>query len=1427
MTRTLWISVCLCVCFAVQTFGQSSNARLSGTVTDATGAVLPGVEVKATNNATGVVATALSNDSGAYNFASLLPGTYTVNASLAAFQTQTFNGVQLGNAAQVRLNFSLQVGQIATNVEVSITENQLLLETSSSVGNVLEQKKVVDLPLVTNNVLDLVGVMAGVNVTKDNVFGANDTKFAGVAAGNINVQRDGIPITGGRWPTGLQPATTVNPDLVGEVRMILAPVDAELGRGSGQFQIQTRSGTNEFHGGLVWDAQNSVFDAHSWSDNQTGATPLWRNQPEMTARIGGPIVKNKTFFFGLFDKQWALIKEAYTAFALTPCARRGIYRYFADVGPTYGGGPLAGAPTWSQPTGPGAGFTQTPWVNQAGVPRTDLGPMQFASVFNSDPVSFTGGAPNADCSNAIVSGGPRDPNRTQIDPTGYVNTLFKYMPQVNNYDIGDGLNIAGIRWIRRRDGGENLFAAGEPANRKQWNMKIDHIFNQKHKISGAWSFEKDYASDAFMAWPGTWEGKDYNQPQVLTVNFVSTLSPRLVNEARFGMNRTGTNEYAPLYNPAFHDEIFKLFPKNGSGLEFPPLLGYGQMNFHSDQIIGTRGFEPLQLLNDSTPRKTWGDTVSLTMGKHAFRFGGEYRHGSSRSEVSSSGSAVTPCASGFFGSFSGDPTNPIAYGGVTPLAPVQGVIGTPGLVGVPGTAGFGAVPGAFPIFGSVQGMENLLTFLSGSLCGVSQYRFINRANQAGVAWNDPTKDVAKIRDFHQNEIGVFFKDDWKFSNKLTLNLGLRWDYYGPPYEKNGLSATLVGGGAGLFGISGRSFDGWMSPGARADLSQLIFIGPNTPNPGLRPYPRDLNNFGPAVGFAWNATERTVVRGGYQLQYIGGNNFSGVESALGQPPGSEFLATYQGDSTHPYLDLTSITKNQIPFPIAPPVLPVQQIPVTSRSAVIQAYDPNYVNPYVQNLTLSITRDVNRHLTLDGRYIGTLTRKNFDSFDLNTPNFLTNGLKQAFDLARAGKESPLLDQMFSGVNIAGAGFGPVNGPPVNGVPQTGALQLRNNSNLRTNLANGNYAALAGQIAQLNYSSFDPGNEGLAPVSAGVNGAVLRLNGFPENFILTNPQFGCSFGCTSGGVTLLTNGGLSNYHSLQVLQTLRNIGGFNFQTSYTWSKELGIDPNSTPNGTAPPPLPGAGAFTDPRNQHADYTRLRTDRTHVVRTSGAFDLPVGPGKTLAGNSHGVLARVIEGWQTSWIVNLQSGAPLTINAQSMLYGLGTPDQVRPFDFKGAQGASWPAGANAGNYFGNVFTKVPDPQCGAIDASLSSFCTLQAIADKSGNIILQNAQPGTRGNVGLNTIEGAGVWTADMALTKSFKIRETLRGTVRVDARNVFNHPTPGAPGAGFAAAPNDGGAQLNLNDANPFGNMSLKGASAGYWSPSQRAFQLKVRVDF
>src|SRR5438876_10245378 len=107
--RRLFVAIGL-LFLSIQAFGQSTNATVSGTVADASGAVLPGVEVTATNNGTGVVTTVLTNEAGAYNLSSLLPGIYKVSASLPGFQIRTFTDVQLGNADKVRLNFTLVVG---------------------------------------------------------------------------------------------------------------------------------------------------------------------------------------------------------------------------------------------------------------------------------------------------------------------------------------------------------------------------------------------------------------------------------------------------------------------------------------------------------------------------------------------------------------------------------------------------------------------------------------------------------------------------------------------------------------------------------------------------------------------------------------------------------------------------------------------------------------------------------------------------------------------------------------------------------------------------------------------------------------------------------------------------------------------------------------------------------------------------------------------------------------------------------------------------------------------------------------------------------------------------------------------------------------------------------------------------------------------
>ena len=182
MRKLLAASILLFLVLTVETFGQSSNATVSGTVSDFTGAVLPGVMLTATNNATGIVTTALSNESGVYNFASLLPGVYKISGELPGFQVQTYTDVQLGNAAQVRLNFTLRVATQAESVEVTITPDTLLATSSSSVGTVLPETKVRDLPLTSNNVLDLTQVLPGVYTTVSPVFGANETKFAGVSA---------------------------------------------------------------------------------------------------------------------------------------------------------------------------------------------------------------------------------------------------------------------------------------------------------------------------------------------------------------------------------------------------------------------------------------------------------------------------------------------------------------------------------------------------------------------------------------------------------------------------------------------------------------------------------------------------------------------------------------------------------------------------------------------------------------------------------------------------------------------------------------------------------------------------------------------------------------------------------------------------------------------------------------------------------------------------------------------------------------------------------------------------------------------------------------------------------------------------------------------------------------------------------------------
>ena len=178
----------------------------------------------------------------------------------------------------------------------------------------------------------------------------------------------------------------------------------------------------------------------------------------------------------------------------------------------------------------------------------------------------------------------------------------------------------------------------------------------------------------------------------------------------------------------------------------------------------------------------------------------------------------------------------------------------------------------------------------------------------------------------------------------------------------------------------------------------------------------------------------------------------------------------------------------------------------------------------------------------------------------------------------------------------------------------------------------------------------------------------------------------------------------------------------------------------------------------------------------------------------------------------MSSGAPANILAQNMLYANGVPDIVGKFNRKGK--VQWSNGASSGNYFGNAYQKVTDPQCRNIAASLQSLCTLNAIADNSGNIVLQNPLPGTRGTLGQSVIEVPGVWGLDTAMSKAFQIREGKLLRFRIDATNVLNHPQPVNP------TNNPFSPDLNINSASSkFGDIPTK---TGY-----RQFQAQLRLEF
>ena len=310
-------------------FAQTSATALSGTVYDSSGAVIAGATVTVTNDATGVVLTQTSNNAGLFSFPSIPVGAYTLTIEMTGFKTIRRTGITLVVGTPATENVTLDLGDTreVVKVEASVVP---INTTTATLGNVVEHQAVASLPLNGRNPLNLIVLEPGVTQRQGTTITVNGTRSM---AGNVTI--DGIEANEASNPVPTNNVFRINPDNVEEFKVTTSNPTPEEGKNSGlNVSIATRSGTNQYHVAAIEYFRNSVLNANEFYANALGnpRTNIHANQYGFDG--GGPIRKNRTFFYGAWqgqkvnlalaiDKAFGRIPNVYT-----PQALSGIYRYF-------------------------------------------------------------------------------------------------------------------------------------------------------------------------------------------------------------------------------------------------------------------------------------------------------------------------------------------------------------------------------------------------------------------------------------------------------------------------------------------------------------------------------------------------------------------------------------------------------------------------------------------------------------------------------------------------------------------------------------------------------------------------------------------------------------------------------------------------------------------------------------------------------------------------------------------------------------------------------------------------------------------------------------------------------------------------------------------------------------------------------------------
>ncbi len=302
MVYRSFLSVAVVLLLVVSAAGQSTSGTITGTVTDVTGAVLPGVEVSVINEGTNLTRNLITNESGNYTAPTLPGGDYRVEALLPGFQTAIRSGITLNTDQRARIDLVLEVGQVTEVVEVT-AEAPLIQTEDSSVGTVIDQQKVTELPLNGRNFESLVQLIPEAVTSQQ---------------GSHLGQRGGVVIAGmdehyqSYYVDGVDNVDTIirnfayrpSIDAIEEFKVQSTGYSAEFGRNAGAVvNVTTRSGTNEFHGAIFDYHRNKSLNTSTKFAKEAGLEKEGFLRNQFGATLGGPIIRDRTFFFVAFEGQ--------------------------------------------------------------------------------------------------------------------------------------------------------------------------------------------------------------------------------------------------------------------------------------------------------------------------------------------------------------------------------------------------------------------------------------------------------------------------------------------------------------------------------------------------------------------------------------------------------------------------------------------------------------------------------------------------------------------------------------------------------------------------------------------------------------------------------------------------------------------------------------------------------------------------------------------------------------------------------------------------------------------------------------------------------------------------------------------------------------------------------------------------------------------